>query len=340
MIGGVPQPGGRMRNGRLGVRPQKPTLGVGNNGRGRQGRRPGMGGIGGGYQGQGPLDVQSQPQDAFQQNIGNFMNTQLGAVQNSLAQPFDYSGIAQAPGVNDFAGERQRVEDDLYSQHSKRLDPQFQQEKQAFAQELADRGIPTGGQEYDQRMNEFADRQANAYALARSQAIQAGGAEQQRLYGQAVDARNRAIAERVQQRQMPLGELGALGGLYGMGLQDQQAAAQLAGQLGMFQQGTAHDASMAGVKHKYDMQALQKELANRLQLAKMGGGGGGGSGYDPFALNDQKFMQQLALMQYQNQMNQGNRPSTGDQLLGLGGAVLGQGLGAWLGGDSGISSWF
>src|SRR5690606_20832701 len=37
----------------------------------------------------------------------------------------DFNNLPNIPGINDFGGERQRVEDALYQQHTARLDPEW-----------------------------------------------------------------------------------------------------------------------------------------------------------------------------------------------------------------------
>jgi len=99
------------------------------------------------------------------------------------------------PGSGDFGAERQRVEGALMDRAASRLEPRFEQEEARLEQSLANRGIPPGSEQWNQEMANFSMAKNDAYDAAMNQAIAAGGAEQSRLFGQALQARGQQFGE-------------------------------------------------------------------------------------------------------------------------------------------------
>jgi hypothetical protein len=110
----------------------------------------------------------------------------------------------------DLNANRQDVEDALYSRATARLDPQFQEQQNALEAKLADQGITQGSTAYDNALRDFNFTKNDAYQNARDSAVSAGGAEQSRLFGLTQTARDQAIQEAMQQRELPLNEASAL----------------------------------------------------------------------------------------------------------------------------------
>lgn len=135
---------------------------------------------------------------------------QLGRIRSNLSTPFSYDGIANDPRQFNGEADRQRVEDALYGRASSRLDPQWGQRETGLITDLENQGITRGSSAWDQAMSNFGRDRNDAYASARQDAINAGGAEQSRLFGLDQSARQSAIQERIQQREMPVNELSAL----------------------------------------------------------------------------------------------------------------------------------
>lgn len=140
---------------------------------------------------------------------------QVQRVGDALATPFNYNGIPYDPGTYDFSQDRQNVENDLYGRQTRLLDQQYDRQNEQLQQNLADRGISMGNLGYSQAMQDFANQRDAAYENARSDAIQAGGAEQSRLYGLAQNARQQAIQERAYQQNLPIQQLAAILGTSG-----------------------------------------------------------------------------------------------------------------------------
>ena len=131
----------------------------------------------------------------------------------SFSTPFDYSSAPAAPQAD--AAARQQVIDSMYGQAQSRLDPRFEGEQRAMENQLANSGIPRGSEAFSSAMRDFNLGKTDAYQTALNAAIQAGGAEQSRLFGIGTQARQNAIAEQNYLRALPAAEQAQLMGMYG-----------------------------------------------------------------------------------------------------------------------------
>jgi hypothetical protein len=73
-----------------------------------------------------------------------------------------------------------------YSQQTQYLDPQWNQAQESLTQSLADQGIEEGSPAYSRAMLDFNNQKQQAYSNAQYNAVQAGNAQEQALYGQAL----------------------------------------------------------------------------------------------------------------------------------------------------------
>ena len=139
---------------------------------------------------------------------------------DAYGSPFDYSSAPAAPGAD--AGARQQVIDSVYGQFKSRLDPKFEGELIQKETQLANSGITRGSPAFSAAMDDFYRGRNDAYQGAQNAAIQAGGAEQSRLFGLGSTARRDAIAEQNYLRSLPGREQGQILGFQGQlaGLQD------------------------------------------------------------------------------------------------------------------------
>lgn len=87
---------------------------------------------------------------------------QGGQIQGSL----DYSGLSALPGINDFGGEAQRVQNAVYNQATSRLDPRFQQQESDLAARLANQGISNDSEAYRREMDNLGRTKNDAYNQA------------------------------------------------------------------------------------------------------------------------------------------------------------------------------
>lgn len=94
------------------------------------------------------------------------------------------------------------IEDAMYSRQTRLLDQQWQQRQSQMEQQLVNRGIDPNSEAGRTMRQQFETARSDAYSDARNQAVQAGTAEQQRLFG------NQATYDDFRNR-MLLGQMGA-----------------------------------------------------------------------------------------------------------------------------------
>ena len=92
--------------------------------------------------------------------------------------------------ASDFADERNRIERSQFARAQALLDPVFEERGRALNQSIADRGIPLGGEDAQRQLGFFEDSRNRALQDAAFDAIQAGGAEQDRLFNLGLTSRN------------------------------------------------------------------------------------------------------------------------------------------------------
>lgn len=144
------------------------------------------------------------------------LNQMMGTGVDTSNLPQRYQG--NIPNSEQaFSDDRRRVEDAVYGSLTNRLGTQFGRDEAAERSRLSNAGLMEGSEAYNNAMSDFARRKDDAYSNAAMQAVQAGGAEQSRQYGnllsgvQASDTtRGNALNEQLQLRQLPINELNAL----------------------------------------------------------------------------------------------------------------------------------
>ena len=134
------------------------------------------------------------------QKYGETANAQMDAVRGKMATPIDYSTLGAAPTMSEAT--RQSVADSMYQ----RLNPQFDRDRASMETQLANQGITMGSQAYSTSMDELNRSRNDARLAVDAQA----GNEASRMFGLESAARDRAINEMAQQRQIPLNELSAM----------------------------------------------------------------------------------------------------------------------------------
>lgn len=238
--------------------------------------------------------------------------------------PFSFDGLPDIP--SDFSADRQKIEDQLYQRESSRLDEQYGRQAQEFEQSMANRGIPVGSQLYNKMQSEFERNKADAYSGARQNAIQTAGAEEQRLFGNAMQGRQQGIGERQYTRGLPLSELSGLMGL-GMGVNSQFQSYQGQG---------VNPTDIAGISQGYyglgqEAKLAREQMANNKKIA------GSANPNDWLARMNAETQQRKDLLQFQSDLNNQNKPKSpgfgdyagaaGASFLGSAANAFGQGLG-------------
>lgn len=190
-----------------------------------------------------------------------------GNVQKGL----DYSGLTALPGTGDFSADAKRVADSVYSQATSRLDPQFGQSESDMRARLAAQGISENSDAYRREMDNFNRAKTDAYNQANYSAQQAGSAEQSRIFGLALNARQQgqnetnaqgAFANTAQQQEFAQGAA-----TYDQNNQAQdQRYQQALGLADLFnqanQQQFSQDQSAAGFSNSARTQGFNEQSAN------------------------------------------------------------------------------
>ncbi len=126
----------------------------------------------------------------------------LGVSTPEFPLGVDTSGLAPIPGAQDFSADAQRLEDATFSRAMNLLNPEFDRQRRQTEQTLFDRGLPQTGEAYTRELNRLDQAQNEARLAAAQEAVQAGRAEQSRLFGQGVTARQIGFGEAAQNANM------------------------------------------------------------------------------------------------------------------------------------------
>lgn len=101
-------------------------------------------------QAQGALNSQL----GVSQGMGNLAQNYLPQVNQQYSHPMDLSSV-------------QGISDQAYGAQTARLDPQWDQRKKAFDQQMANQGVTAGGEAYDNASRDFGQQRNDAYSQAR-----------------------------------------------------------------------------------------------------------------------------------------------------------------------------
>ena len=122
--------------------------------------------------------IQDSEQGFQKGNYGN-LDAANRNVQNTMQNPFNF----------DFNSERSRLEDSSYDTFARRNEPRFQQEKDQFEQDMANRGIPPGSELYTRLQKDMSQNLSDSRLDARQRATEMAGQELSRSYGISRDSR-------------------------------------------------------------------------------------------------------------------------------------------------------
>jgi hypothetical protein len=197
-------------------------------------------------------------------DLYDLANAYTARVAKGLENPFSYEGMPGAPMADEKA--RQQAIDAVYGQMRSRLDPQFDQDRGALEQKLANQGISIGSDAWNAEMDRFGRTRNDAYNSALNQAIAAGGAEQSRLFGLQQAARERAIQEAAYLRDRPINEITALTSGRGVTLPQFAPTPQV---------GLASPDLMGAVYNSYNHQVQNANLAAQQSAGGLGALTGG-----------------------------------------------------------------
>lgn len=131
----------------------------------------------------------------------------LKNVGDVTSKPFTLDGLPAAPGSGDFTADRDKATQSIIDRNQ----PQMDRTRSMQETQLYNQGIMPGSEAYKNAMDDIS-RQENDFRLG---AEQAGGAEQNRLFGLSDTARKNAISEAAYTRSQPINEYATLMGLSG-----------------------------------------------------------------------------------------------------------------------------
>lgn len=121
-----------------------------------------------------------------------------------LATSLDRESLTQLPGVNNFSDDAGRVEQATYDRATQLLQPEFDRQDRRLNTRLANTGIPIGSEAYNDAYQPFLSARDQAYTNAANDAVQAGRAEQSRLFGLGLAGRQQGINEQLSDAQLAM----------------------------------------------------------------------------------------------------------------------------------------
>jgi hypothetical protein len=236
--------------------------------------------------------------DANLTNLGtNFnLNTLPGVTQTGAISPSDFAtsvSTANLPTLpSDFEATRSSVASSIFDRQLGLLQPEFTRQRQELESNLINRGIPITSDPYNQAVNRLETQQNEALQRLAQQADVGGGAEAQRLFNQASQARGQQFGER--QTDVTLGN---------QALQNRFAQQQSEAQRRFGETSAVRGQTLGERQRQLELQnqARGQEFGERAAAGEFG-----------LAAQQQQFGQQAANVQLQNAARQ---QQIADQLL-------------------------
>lgn len=140
-------------------------------------------------------------QMALEQGLFGAQNAALGRVNESMAGPFDISGLGEFSIYDP-----ERATNNATELLMQRLNPELDRQAQSLQAQLANQGITQGSAAYARAMNQFGQQRNDAATQAALHGIGLGMQQQ----GMQFDQRQRGLQEQAYLRSLPLNELNAL----------------------------------------------------------------------------------------------------------------------------------
>lgn len=107
----------------------------------------------------------------------------------------DYSGIDATPTLDQFEGDRARVEKSVYDRQMRLMQPDLEQQKKALEERLVQTGNPLGSESYGKEMDRYDRNYTESLQNLSDRAILAGGDEQTRLLNAANTLKGQQISD-------------------------------------------------------------------------------------------------------------------------------------------------
>ena len=204
----------------------------------------------------------------------------------------DYSGVDATPTLDQFEGDRSRVEKSVYDRQMRLMQPDLEQQRKSIEERLVQTGNPLGSESYAKEMDRYDRNYNESLQNLGDRAVLAGADEQNRLFNTANQLKTQQIADAMRPyqtadqlrkdqiaegqllRNQQINELSAL--LQGreaislpVGAQYNQTALRAPDIAGMTQQ--AYQSNLAN----YNAQYQQQQQANNAQTQGLFGIGSG-----------------------------------------------------------------
>ena len=222
--------------------------------------------------GTGPTSLSTANLPAMQSSV-----TGADPLQRSL----DTTGLPTLP--TDFEGTRRSVTQSVYNRQLGLLEPEFTMQRENLEQNLADRGLPVGGQAYNSAIYRLERQQGEQRARIAQSADVAGGQEASRLFGMASQARGQLFGEAGQQASLGnqaiqqelsnrLAQANLANQTRGQGFQERAAQGEfgLAGQQQAFGQQAANVAQQNAARQQIVADQMRRnELQNQARQAQL-----------------------------------------------------------------------
>ncbi len=147
----------------------------------------------------------SDPNSQYQHNYTGSNVYDSGPGMNSLfasshapniRSGFDTHNLPGLLGANDLTGERDRITQAKFDRLKGLLDPVFEQKNTALAEQMANRGMPVGAEEYNIQSEQLGQQENEAYMNAALDADLAGLQEMQGLTGMSAQQRAQLFGEK------------------------------------------------------------------------------------------------------------------------------------------------
>lgn len=242
----------------------------------------------------------------------------LGSAGSQYADGLNYGGLGELPqGFDANMAARGKLTDSLYEGQARRLDTRFKNQSDDFEQRMANQGIPVGSKIYNEQKAAEEQNKNDAYQSARDSA-EANAASQFGVVSNAALANRSQGAGEVEKRFAA--PISAAQGLMGLGTgviapsQMQTPGSNIGGIAGLGQSASQFDRTQ---QQNMDIARMNNSTARSTAPQRT----------DPFALaqfqTDQAIRRDNNTAQINNQFANRNRPTSGQQLAGVGGAFLG-----------------
>jgi hypothetical protein len=107
----------------------------------------------------------------------------------------DYSGVDQTPTLDQFEGDRSRVEKSVYDRQMRLMQPDLDQQKKSLEERLIQTGNPLGSESYGKEMDRYNRNYNESLQSLSDRAVLAGADEQNRLFNTANQLKTQQISD-------------------------------------------------------------------------------------------------------------------------------------------------